>query len=55
MNYPKELDEYSNEEIDTENRRRVQCQIKDLCHYCGKNLESGSPCKIHPHDGSSQE
>lgn len=45
MSYPKELDEYSNEEIKKEYFRRQTCIIDRVCFYCLTPLV-GCKCKI---------
>lgn len=55
MSYSMNLDEFSNESIETEYLRRMDCMASGRCYYCTKPLDNRIACKLHPHDGSSQE
>lgn len=37
MSYPRDLDEYSDEELREEIARREDCRARGVCDYCGKN------------------
>jgi len=58
LSYPIQLDEYSDDKIFEESRRRKTCKAQHLCHYCGKRLDScvGKPltresgCKLSAHN-----
>jgi hypothetical protein len=45
MSYPKDLDEYTNEELEKELRARAELRAKGICDYCGRNGAS-TPCKF---------
>jgi len=50
MAYPKDLDEYTNAEIETEHNRRIVCRNKNICFYCGKPLSNGIQCRLASHN-----
>jgi hypothetical protein len=37
VSYPRDLDEYSDEELREEIARREDCRARGVCSYCGKN------------------
>lgn len=39
MSYPKDLDEYSEEDLDAELKRRADLRLKGLCDYCGRHRD----------------
>ena len=45
MSYPKELDEYTDAELDREVLRRKECKLLDLCHYCNQPFATHT-CKF---------
>ena len=44
MSYPRDLDEYSDAELETERQRRAKNRAKDLCPYCGQDFGK-PPCR----------
>ena len=55
MSLPRELDEYDDDEITKEVRRRAALKRRGCCHYCGRRLDNGTACKLYPHDVSTKE
>jgi hypothetical protein len=49
VGYPRELDEYTQEELHKEYMRRARCKGLHECAYCGKRLDSGHACKLNEH------
>lgn len=47
VSYPKDIEDYSLEELEEEIERRVSLQHKDLCDYCERPAGSLPACK-HP-------
>jgi hypothetical protein len=44
MSYPRDLDEYTDAELEAERVRRVKQRDHGLCPYCGGPLD-GKPCR----------
>lgn len=44
MSYPRGLDEYSDEELVKEIKRRTAARKKGLCSYCGQKRDA-KPCR----------
>lgn len=49
MGYPMDLNEYSDQRIEEEYQRRQKCKAEGTCHYCGRKLSDGEPCKLKAH------
>ena len=45
MSFPKDLDEYTDDEIVAEFKRRLQCIRSSLCSYCNRPVGE-TPCKF---------
>jgi hypothetical protein len=45
MSYPKDLDEYTDAQIEKEFRRRQECKEKGLCSYCCQPITTHN-CKV---------
>lgn len=58
MSYPRDLEEYTYDEIHKEYARRRYCKGRHECSYCGKRLDSccdvpiskETGCKMSPHN-----
>lgn len=46
MSYPRDLDEYSDDELEAERQRRVKLRARGQCPYCRQDFED-PPCR-HP-------
>lgn len=51
MSYPKDLDEYTQEELKAELTRRQLQQSQGNCDYCGRKCGAFPPCKFHERHG----
>lgn len=47
MSYPKDLEEYSDQELLREVERRFGCWEDKVCSYCHRRLHSDPPCKMN--------
>ena len=45
MSYPRDLDEYTDDELTNEIRRRAEHRRLGQCHYCGRPV-TAEPCKF---------
>lgn len=45
MSYPKDIEDYTTEELLVEVKRRLACKARGQCHYCLRPHDT-SPCKF---------
>jgi hypothetical protein len=47
MSYPKDLEEYTDEQLAEEQHRRQLCRRAGKCSYCNRPLRSEPACKMN--------